>query len=46
MECGGNQGMLTNRQAAWNGERRKVDVMLILDRSGSMDDLIGGTSKL
>jgi Ca-activated chloride channel homolog len=33
-------------KAAWNVERRKVDVMLILDRSGSMDDLIGGTSKL
>jgi Ca-activated chloride channel homolog len=33
-------------KAAWNVERRKVDVMLILDRSASMDDLIGGISKL
>ncbi len=33
-------------KAAWNQERRKVDVMLILDRSGSMDSQIGGTSKL
>ena len=33
-------------KAAWNGERRRVDVMLILDRSTSMDDLIGGISKL
>jgi Ca-activated chloride channel homolog len=33
-------------EASWNGERRKVDVMLILDRSGSMDEQIGGLSKL
>src|SRR5215471_1636599 len=33
-------------KAAWNVERRKVDVMLILDRSGSMDEQSGGTSKL
>ena len=33
-------------KAAWNGERRRVDVMLILDRSASMDDMIGGISKL
>jgi Ca-activated chloride channel family protein len=33
-------------KAAWNVERRKVEVMLVLDRSGSMDDQIGGISKL
>src|SRR6266851_327723 len=33
-------------QASWNEQRRKVDVMLILDRSGSMNDKIGGISKL
>lgn len=38
--------VVRNIAASWNGERRKVDVMLILDRSGSMDELIGGTSKL
>jgi Ca-activated chloride channel homolog len=33
-------------KASWNVERRKVDVMLILDRSGSMDSQSGGTTKL
>ena len=33
-------------QASWNEQRRKVDVMLILDRSGSMNDKIGDISKL
>ncbi len=32
--------------SSWEGQRRKVDVMLILDRSGSMNDPIGGTSKI
>ena len=32
--------------SSWNQQRRKVDVMLILDRSGSMNDAIGGTSKI
>ncbi len=32
--------------SSWNEQRRKVDVMLILDRSGSMNDSIGGTSKI
>ena len=33
-------------KASWDEQRRKVDVMLILDRSGSMNDSIGGTSKI
>ena len=33
-------------QASWYEQRRKVDVMLILDRSGSMNDSIGGISKI
>ena len=33
-------------QASWNEQRRKVDVMLILDRSGSMTEQIGGISKI
>jgi len=33
-------------KTSWNEQRRKVDVMLILDRSGSMNDKIGGISKL
>jgi Ca-activated chloride channel homolog len=32
--------------SSWENQRRKVDVMLILDRSGSMNDPIGGTSKI
>lgn len=31
---------------SWNQQRRKVDVMLVLDRSGSMNDAIGGSSKI
>ncbi|HEX3642933.1 MAG TPA: VWA domain-containing protein [Ktedonobacteraceae bacterium] len=33
-------------QASWQGQRRRVDVMLILDRSGSMNDLIGNIPKI
>lgn len=33
-------------QDSWNQQRRKVDVMLVLDRSGSMNDLVGGVSKI
>ncbi|MBV8822608.1 MAG: VWA domain-containing protein [Ktedonobacteraceae bacterium] len=33
-------------KASWDQQRRKVDVMLILDRSGSMNDTIGGISKI
>lgn len=32
--------------SSWEGQRRKVDVMLILDRSGSMNDPVGGSSKI
>src|SRR5579875_712953 len=32
--------------SSWNQQRRKVDIMLILDRSGSMNDLVGGESKI
>src|SRR5262249_43990021 len=32
-------------KASWDEQRRKVDVMLILDRSGSMNSTIGGTTK-
>ncbi|HEX7736028.1 MAG TPA: substrate-binding and VWA domain-containing protein [Ktedonobacteraceae bacterium] len=31
---------------SWNEQRRKVDVMLIIDRSGSMNDPVGGTTKI
>jgi Ca-activated chloride channel family protein len=31
---------------SWQQQRRRVDVMLILDRSGSMNDDIGGITKL
>ncbi len=33
-------------KAVWVGQRRKVDVMLILDRSGSMTEQIGGIAKI
>ncbi|HEY0752400.1 MAG TPA: VWA domain-containing protein [Ktedonobacteraceae bacterium] len=33
-------------EASWNSQRRKVDVMLIIDRSGSMNDPVGGTTKI
>src|SRR5262249_10160835 len=33
-------------QTNWNTQRRRVDVMLILDRSGSMDETIDGTTKI
>ncbi len=33
-------------QSNWNQQRRRVDVMLILDRSGSMSDSIGDISKI
>ncbi|GCE13678.1 substrate-binding and vWA domain-containing protein [Tengunoibacter tsumagoiensis] len=36
------QTILTN----WGQQRRRVDVELILDRSGSMNDPIGGTTKI
>jgi Ca-activated chloride channel family protein len=33
-------------KASWDQQRRKVDVMLILDRSGSMNDPVGGVTKI
>ena len=33
-------------ETSWEQQRRKVDVMLVLDRSGSMNDLVGGLSKI
>ncbi len=33
-------------QNNWNEQKRRVDVMLILDRSGSMNDNIGGSTKI
>ncbi len=33
-------------KSSWDQQRRKADVMLILDRSGSMTNLIGGVSKI
>ena len=33
-------------ESAWNELRRKVDVMLIIDHSGSMNDPVGGTTKI
>jgi Ca-activated chloride channel homolog len=33
-------------ETSWEQQRRKVDVMLVLDRSGSMNDLVGGFSKI
>ncbi len=33
-------------EASWNEQKRKVDVMLIIDRSGSMGDSVNGTTKI
>lgn len=33
-------------KASWDKLRRKVDIALILDRSGSMNDTVGGVSKV
>ena len=33
-------------KSSWNQQRRKVDVMLIIDHSGSMNDPVGGTTKI
>jgi len=38
--------VVTAIKSSWDEQRRKVDVMLILDRSGSMNDAIGGVSKI
>ncbi len=39
-------GLIREIKSSWDEHRRKVSVMLVLDRSGSMDDSIGGKSKL
>lgn len=41
-----NADVVSQIQSNWNTQRRRVDVMLILDRSGSMNDSIGGTTKI
>lgn len=41
-----NADVVSTIQSNWNAQRRRVDVMLILDRSGSMNDSIGGTTKI
>src|SRR5262249_15306225 len=41
-----NADIVSAIQSNWNTQRRRVDVMLILDRSGSMNDAIGGTTKI
>ena len=41
-----NADVVSAIQANWNTQRRRVDIMLILDRSGSMDESIGGTTKI
>jgi len=33
-------------EASWDTQRRKVDVMLIIDHSGSMNDPVAGTTKI
>lgn len=41
-----NADVINAIKSSWDEQRRKVDVMLILDRSGSMNDPIGGISKI
>jgi Ca-activated chloride channel family protein len=41
-----NANIISAIQANWNTQKRRVDVILILDRSGSMNDSISGTTKL
>jgi Ca-activated chloride channel family protein len=41
-----NADVVSAIQSNWNAQRRRVDAMLILDRSGSMDELIGGVTKI
>jgi Ca-activated chloride channel family protein len=41
-----NADVIKTIQSNWDTQRRRVDVMLILDNSGSMDDPIGGTTKI
>jgi Ca-activated chloride channel family protein len=41
-----NANVVSAIQASWQTQRRRVDVMLILDRSGSMNDAIGNVTKI
>jgi Ca-activated chloride channel family protein len=41
-----NANVINAIQANWHAQKRRVDVMLILDRSGSMNGSIGGTTKI
>ncbi|GCE19951.1 substrate-binding and vWA domain-containing protein [Dictyobacter kobayashii] len=41
-----NADLVSAIQDNWNQQRRLVDVMLVLDRSGSMNDQINGASKI
>ncbi len=41
-----NADVVNAIQSNWNTQKRRVDVMLILDRSGSMNNNIGGTTKI
>jgi Ca-activated chloride channel family protein len=41
-----NADIISTIQSNWKAQQRRVDVMLILDRSGSMNESIGGTTKI
>ncbi|MBE3558341.1 MAG: extracellular solute-binding protein [Ktedonobacteraceae bacterium] len=41
-----NAGVVSDIGNIWQEQRRKVDVMLVLDRSGSMNDSIGDKKKI
>jgi Ca-activated chloride channel family protein len=41
-----NADVISTIQSNWNVQQRRVDLMLILDRSGSMNDSSGGTPKI
>ncbi len=41
-----NANVVTTIQSNWNTQKRRVDAMLILDRSGSMNQSLGGTTKI
>jgi len=41
-----NAHVVTTIQANWTTQKRRVDAMLILDRSGSMNQSVGGTTKI
>lgn len=41
-----NANLVNAIQSNWNQQRRLVDVTLVLDRSGSMNDQLNGTTKI